>query len=68
MTNPVTLSKGARGGDRNTYDLIAILVVLLCCREEGWSFIHCMYTLPEQAPIPERRGRICNVSIKVVIK
>lgn len=69
MTNPITLSKGARGGDCNPCDLtVATLVVLLCYREERQSFTHGMYTSPQQAPILGRRDRICNVSMKVVMK
>lgn len=69
MTSPITLSKGTRGGNCNIYDLtVSKLVVLLCCREERKNFTHCMYTLPQQAPIPGRRDRICNVSIKIVMK
>lgn len=69
MTNPITFSKQARGGDCNTYDLtVATLVVLLCYREEGRSFTHCTYTSPQQAPILGRKDRICNVSIKVTMK
>ena len=47
---------------------VVTTLILVRCREEGWSFTNCTYAfLPWQSLTLGRKGRIYNIPIRVVM-